>query len=225
VMQGAFPQSDIGDTSPIRISKLYGNEYYHWNRQFVVQVAGCPFRCPYCYVDNLVGDIEMTPEELVRWYKIFKQKVRNETQDSLHVFHLMGGCPGRYSPLWKEIRDQMDKQGCDNDIFLSDVILAEESMCRTRPWLDIPHMSVIQACLKGTTYSEFLSNTHFPGFAEAIRELEFYIPKQQAHFALIESSEAGKEWFKKLIGIPNRIDFLTVKEYEVVKARKDGKIG
>lgn len=216
VMQGDPPISDIGDTSPHRIARLYGEDWSHWNRQFVAQVAECPMRCWYCYVDNLEPGIEFTPRELVLWYREFKRQVSD-----LHVFHFMGGCPGRYSYLWKEIRNEMDKQGCEDDVFLTDVILVENKVYDVEPWNDIPHMSIVQVCLKGTNFDNFRKNTRTDLFHEAVSELHRYIGKKQVYFALIEQSDAGTEWAAEMLGVEN-IDFLEVKEYEVVKERKAG---
>lgn len=69
----------------------------------------------------------------------------------------------------------------------------------------------------------FKKNTGTRYFAEATSELEHYIGKQQVYFALIEQSEAGTAWAKELLGEDN-IDWLKVKEYEVVKKRKEGEI-
>lgn len=214
VMQGTPPDSDIGDTSPKRISLLYGKEPTEWNRQFVVQVAGCPFKCWYCYVDNLKADIKFSPRELVLWYKEFRYLVPN-----LNVFHFMGGCPGRYSYLWKEIRNEMDKQGLGECIFLTDVILVEELFYNEKPWENIPHMSIVQVCLKGTNFENFKRNTGVDLFHEAISEVRHYIGKPQVYFAIIEQSWAGRAFADELFGFKN-IDFLQVKEYEVVKQRK-----
>jgi len=214
VLQGDPPYSDIGDTSPHRIAKLYGGDWQRWNRQFVVQVAECPMKCWYCYVDNLEPGIEFEPRTLVQWYREFKKDIPD-----LHVFHFMGGCPGRYAYLWKEIRNEMDKQGCEDDIFLTDVILVEEIFYQQKPWLCIPHMSVVQVCLKGTNFENFYLNTGLHLFHEAICEVRHYIGKPQVYFAVIEQSLAGGAFANELFGYRN-IDRLQVKEYEVVKQRR-----
>jgi len=208
------PYSDIGDTSPYRIAKLYGGDWYKWNRQFVVQVADCPFKCWYCYVDNLKPGLWLTPQELISSYKMFRSKVPN-----LNVFHFMGGCPGRYSYLWKEIRNEMDKQGLEDCVFLTDVILVEELFYQQKPWNDIPHMSIVQVCLKGTNFENFKLNTGLDLFHEAISEVRHYIRKPQVYFAIIEQSLAGVAFANELFGYEN-VDRLHVKRYEVVKRRR-----
>lgn len=208
-----LPYSDIGDTSPHRIAKLYGGDWQKWNKQFVVQVAGCPMKCWYCYVDNLEPGIKLAPRELVFWYKEFRSKVPD-----LNVFHFMGGCPGRYSYLWKEIRYEMDKQGLEDCVFLTDVILVEELFYQQKPWNDIPSMSIVQVCLKGTNFENFKHNTGLDLFHEAISEVRHYIGKPQVYFALIEESPAGRAFAYELFGFSN-IDRLRVKMYEVVKQR------
>lgn len=80
--------------------------------QFVVQLYGCPLKCPYCYVtsDGIYGNpVYKTAEELVGSY--------NKTK--LNVFHLMGGAPALYIDHWLDLQDKVD-------VFHSDFLLVEK---------------------------------------------------------------------------------------------------
>ena len=62
-------------------------------KQFVVQLAGCPLHCPYCYVtpDGINGKVVFkTTDEILTDYK----------DSNLQVFHLMGGAPALYLSHW-----------------------------------------------------------------------------------------------------------------------------
>lgn len=82
-------------------------------QQFVVQLKGCPLKCPYCYVtnDGITGEhIPYTTEQLVAAYK-----------DSGHeLFHLMGGAPALYMQHWPELIYAL--RGA---VFHSDLLLME----------------------------------------------------------------------------------------------------
>jgi hypothetical protein len=79
--------------------------------QFVVQLYGCPLRCPYCYVteDGIFG----TPT-----YISTKELIKSYEKSGLDVFHLMGGAPAIYLSTWPEIQDKVK-------VFHSDFLLIE----------------------------------------------------------------------------------------------------
>lgn len=212
VLQGDPPRSDINDDVPYRIQKLYGGSIWDWNKHFVVQVTGCPLKCWYCYVDNLKVDEEMSVRDLVSKFAKFRYEVPN-----LNVFHFMGGCPGRYSYLWKAIRGELDRAGLHDCVFLSDVILLENRFWSQKPWENIPERSIISVCLKGTNFQNFLRNTGVDGFAQAIHELFYYFGNKQVYYSLLDWDEKDKPHIEALLGYD--IDWLRVKEYEVVKRR------
>ncbi len=212
VLQGDPPVSDIGDTIPFHIAKLYGGTWKDWNRHFVVQVAGCPMSCWYCYVDNMRTDKEFSIEKLVDRFVDFRRQTWK-----LNVFHFMGGCPGVYSYLWKDIRRCLDRRGLQTVVFLSDVILIEDSLWGQKPWKNIPERSIISVCLKGTNFQNFQLNTGMDGFAHAIHELFFYFGNPQVHYSVLEWDPKDIPYVKALLG--NDIDWMRVKEYEVVKCR------
>lgn len=85
------------------------------SKQFVVQLYGCPLRCPYCYVtrDGVFGKYKhYTTEELLSWFE----------KSNLNVFHLMGGAPALYIEHWADIVDILP----DNKVFHSDLLLFEK---------------------------------------------------------------------------------------------------
>lgn len=212
VLQGNPPKSDIGDTTPFKMVNLYGESLEHWNRHFVIQVASCPLNCWYCYVSNLKPNMNIDVVELVEEYKYARRQVPN-----LNVLHFMGGCPGRYSYLWLEIRQVMDAEGLADCLFLSDIILVENWIYGERPWDCIPDRSIISVCLKGSNFRNFERNTGRNLFAQALWELPNYYYKPQVHFSAIGFDLQDRKYLEQLLG--NDTDWMTVKEYEVVKER------
>lgn len=79
--------------------------------QFVVQLYGCPLRCPYCYVtpDGVHGKYEEVST---------KDMLSAFTASGAGVFHLMGGAPALYLHKWKEIAENVA-------VFHSDFLLVE----------------------------------------------------------------------------------------------------
>lgn len=79
--------------------------------QFVVQLRGCPFSCPYCYVteDGVWGKATLvSPDVLIRMYK----------ESGLDVLHLMGGAPALHLDLWEDVASVAK-------VFHSDFLLVE----------------------------------------------------------------------------------------------------
>lgn len=216
VLQGDPPVSAINDDVPLRIHNMYGtfdSDWRKWNKHFVAQVAGCPLRCWYCYVDNLKDDEMFSVPNLVAAYAEFRKQ-----DPDINVFHLMGGCPGRYSYIWPELRETLDVLGLEDTVLLTDVVLVEDYFYSARPWVHIPHKMVVSVCLKGTNFYNFKKNTGCDGFAQAIKELWKYVDNPQVYYTLIEWDPEDVPFIKSLLG-PDRINWLTVKEYEVVKRR------
>lgn len=86
------------------------------NKQFVVQLKGCPLHCPYCYV---------TPDgvdkgECVQCDTGFMVEQFQKT--GLPVFHLMGGAPALYLESWPELIDTLPH----GTVFHSDFLLVEK---------------------------------------------------------------------------------------------------
>ena len=128
-----------------RLGKKFSN-------QFVVQLKGCPFKCPYCYVTNegIWGKAkEYTSLALIKHFINSKQE----------VFHLMGGAPALYIEHWPELLDLMP----EDKVFHSDLLLLEKPY--TTDWLtriDRPN-TLFTVSIKGATASSFKENTgiHF----------------------------------------------------------------
>jgi hypothetical protein len=81
-------------------------------RQFVVQLKGCPLKCPYCYVTapGVHGEaVDVATGMLLSIY---------ESMD-VDVFHLMGGAPAIYLENWKRIAHSVE-------VFHSDFLLVEQ---------------------------------------------------------------------------------------------------
>ena len=80
-------------------------------KQFVVQLKGCPMNCPYCYVtpEGVNGSpVFVNTEHLINEYE----------KSGVEVFHLMGGAPAIYLPWWVELSAYVK-------VFHSDFILVE----------------------------------------------------------------------------------------------------
>ena len=80
--------------------------------QFVVQLKGCPLKCPYCYVTNkgVFGEAtEVSTGDLLNAYE----------DSGLEVFHMMGGAPALYIEHWKKIASSVE-------VFHSDLLLIEK---------------------------------------------------------------------------------------------------
>jgi len=117
-------------------------------KQFVVQLYGCPLRCPYCYVteDGVFGRyVEYSTEELIAAFEMSKT----------NVFHLMGGAPALYLEGWSDIVKQLP----DYAVFHSDLMLIEQRYMFN--WLsNINKQNVLLAVnIKGVTQEDFRRNT------------------------------------------------------------------
>jgi pyruvate-formate lyase-activating enzyme len=103
------------DKLPQILEKRLGLTGY--NTQFVVQLYGCVFDCPYCYVtaDGVYGSPTLVEtDELVAAFK----------RSGAPVFHLMGGSPAIYLFRWGELIDKLSEED-PKAIFHSDLLLHE----------------------------------------------------------------------------------------------------
>jgi len=116
---------DIGDRSPYRMAEMFGGSWQDYNNHFVIQLAGCPLDCSYCYVDNLEADIHFSAISIVELYKAIRYDVFKEYKVSLKVLHVMGGAPAIYCEFWPELRAELDAQGLDDVVIFSNVIFVE----------------------------------------------------------------------------------------------------
>jgi len=88
---------------------------YKYNKQFVVQLKGCPFKCKYCYV---------TPEGINGSAKNISiiDIITDFYGSNTRVFHLMGGAPALYLDYWPDIINRLLSRV---HVFHSDFILLE----------------------------------------------------------------------------------------------------
>ncbi len=216
---------DRGDKSPLRMAQLFGGRWQEYNEHFITQVAGCPLKCPYCYVDNLKANRRMNAEEVVKdFYSLWRQADRCCLPE-VNVLHLMGGAPGKYPEFWGELRREMDEYYYfKNKVLFSDVIFVENHFYGVKPWehTDLHHF-MLTGCLKGTNRRNFLENTGKDLFDVALSELERYAKFENFYLSLINYDE--KDLPRVLSIVPReRIDFLKVVNYNVTQKRMAGVI-
>ncbi len=125
-----------------RLGKMVGQ------LQFVVQLRGCPLRCPYCYVtpQGIWGNAEYrSSAEIISAYKAGHYR----------IFHLMGGAPALYLEHWPELIQEI----CGDEVFHSDLLLIERPYKES--WLkDIFTANTLYAInIKGTSDEELCMNT------------------------------------------------------------------
>lgn len=212
---------DRGDTAPQRMAKEFGGKWQDYNQHYILQVAGCPLKCWYCYVDNLQPDVEMDADEVVYdFYYHRRQAQKCVINGDVNVLPLMGGDPGKYAPFWPELRRAMNRSGLDQTILFSDVVFVENHVYGVKPWehMDLPNF-MLTGCLKGTNRENFRENAGVDLFDQSLRELEKYADKPNFYLSLINEDE--KDLPRILSIIPKeRIDFLEVVDYEVTKSRR-----
>lgn len=177
---------DRGDKAPYRMAELFGGNWQDYNNHFIVQAAGCPLRCPYCYVDNLKSNLLMTADELVEKFIEFKKKAEPKFGKKLRVFHFMGGAPAIYCDFWSELREALDEKRLKDTVLSSDVILVENYFYKVKPWKYMDtHYFILTGCLKGTNKQNFIENTGgFDLFGQSLRELKKILVLQKflSHF-------------------------------------------
>lgn len=213
-----------GDKSPFRMAQLFGGDWKDYNNHFIVQAAGCPLKCPYCYVDNLKADLLLTADELVDKFIAFKKDFESKFDTKLKVFHFMGGAPAAYCNFWPELRNSLDRKGLENIVLFSDVILVENHFFKNKPWefLNLRRF-IVTGCLKGTNRENFIQNTGYDLFEQSLKELQNYLPAKNFYVTLIAFDKKDLDKIYKIVS-KERIDFLNVINYEVVKARTEKKI-
>ena len=213
--------SRIGDTSPHRIAKLFGGRWQDYNHHFVVQASGCPLGCNYCYVEESSPSKNFTAQGLVDLFIQFRSAALDCFRATVNVFHLMGGDPALYCSFWPILRYELDQRGCCKVILLSNTVLVESAVKGVQPWkyLDI-HNFVLSGCLKGVNREDFIRNTGKDLYHVAVSELKHYIRSKNFYLTLV-GQDKSLDWNGLYELIPKeRIDFLKVVEYAVVKQRK-----
>lgn len=211
---------DIGDRSPYRMARLFGGMWQDYNNQYVIQVAGCPLDCPYCYVDNLEENAHWTVASIVNNFLAFSQMAVDFFHEPLNVLHLMGGAPAIYCSFWPKLRAEMDSRGLGNVVLFTNVILVEWRLRNVQPWdfMNL-HNFIVEGCLKGTNRENFVQNTGHDLFDDAIIELRRYAPLTNFYLTLINYDEAGLPAVYERIDF-QRVDLLKVIEYEATKAKR-----
>ncbi len=219
VVKDKEAHDDRGDKSPYRMAEIFGGDWQDYDNHFIVQVAGCPLNCPYCYVDNLKADLSMNADELVDKFIEFKKKVEPKFNIKLKVFHFMGGAPAIHCEFWKELRDSLDKKGLKDTVLFSDVILVENRFLKNKPWefLNLHHF-ILTGCLKGTSKENFIKNTGSDLFQESLKELDNYLSAKNFYLTLIGFDEKDLSKIYKIIP-KDRIDFLSIINYEVTNKK------
>lgn len=118
------------------------------NEQFVVQVAGCPLNCPYCYVTEagVHGKSQKVSTATV---------VDSFRQSGCSVFHLMGGAPAIYLNHWPELLSALN-----GTVFHSDFVLFEGLYSRKVLEAITAYPNALFAVsIKGADAKEYLTNT------------------------------------------------------------------
>jgi pyruvate-formate lyase-activating enzyme len=137
------------DKLPQILEKRMGLKGYQ--TQFVVQLYGCVFSCPYCYVtaDGVNGTPQLIKtEELIEAFK----------RSGASVFHLMGGAPAIYMYRWGELIDKLSEEN-PNAIFHSDLLL-HESLYEYEELKEIAKPNTIYAVsIKGFDDYSYYKNT------------------------------------------------------------------
>lgn len=137
-----------------KFSDIYKNrtgQASNYNEQFVVQLKGCPLRCPYCYVTE--DGVHSGEYSLIST----DQLVKDFIDSKLPVFHLMGGAPALYIDYWKEILDKLDSK----TVFHSDLLLVEgEYSKNVIKELANYKNSLYAVSIKGSNTTEFKNNTN-----------------------------------------------------------------
>lgn len=131
--------------------KIYAKRYgIHGSLhdQFVVQLYGCYFKCPYCYVtpDGVFGaPVEVNTDKLIEDF----------IASGCTVFHLMGGAPDMQYEHWVDIMKKLPEYA----VFHSDLMLAgpEYKVPVLWEWGKYDYLHAVS--IKGGGTAEFANNT------------------------------------------------------------------
>ena len=220
-----------GDKFPIFASELFGKAPSYWNYHLIVQLQGCPLKCPYCYVDD-DGIYGLKPNYLTPKQLIGKVKEIIDTDSRLHVFHLMGGAPALYIDKWLEIIDCMYEKDLSNTIFHSDIILVEPDL-RSDFFKHLREIKntknhLIALCLKGISEDNFEDNAGIDGrvFNDCINNLYKILSTDINYYITLINPDVQKlpdfldglsrMWGDKIL---NRMQIIKIKPFNVTKDR------
>ena len=136
------------DKFPEIYNARFGVNRTDLNNQFVVQVRGCPLRCPYCYVteEGITGKpVKVSSTQLVTDFK----------QSGCSVFHLMGGAPALHLKKWPDLLKHFK-----DEVFHSDFLCLEgEYDIDVLRELSYYENALYAISIKGGTPEEFKKNT------------------------------------------------------------------
>lgn len=119
------------------------------NNQFVVQLKGCPLRCPYCYVTkegvSHGESVKVSSSELSAAF----------ARSGCSVFHLMGGAPALHLRKWPDLLAHLH-----GEVFHSDFLLleGEYDLGLLREIAQYKN-SLYAVSIKGSSQAEFRANT------------------------------------------------------------------
>lgn len=170
------------------------------NDHFVVQLKGCPFHCPYCYVtpDGIHSEAQKVTTA---------QLVSDFTDTCYPVFHLTGGAPALYLKHWAGLAFALPEYA----IFRSDFLLMEGEYSKEACLALSRHRRNLHAVsIKGWGKDEFRRNTGGVEFNKKLvwrnfetlleTNIQFFITFTGMSDESIETAKADLEkWFGKNI--------------------------
>lgn len=124
-------------------------------KQFVVQLQGCPLKCPYCYVTDdgiLSVSLQIPTNVLVdNFYEVF-------AKTSAAVFHLMGGAPALYIEHWPELLEALKGMPFHSDLLLCEKPYSEDLLKD----LSTFHHTLYAVSIKKPSFSELQTIARSP---------------------------------------------------------------
>lgn len=137
------------DKFPEIYNRRYGQKREDLNNQFVVQLQGCPLRCPYCYVtpEGIFGEsVKVDTSNLMKSYR----------DSGCSVLHLMGGAPALHIKGWPDLLSRLE----EDEVFHSDLLCLEGDYDAQllKDIASYPN-SLYAVSIKGSTPEEFKANT------------------------------------------------------------------
>ena len=120
------------------------------HNQFVVQLKGCPLRCPYCYVTeegvSTGSSVQVSSKDMAASFY----------RSGCAVFHLMGGAPALQLRKWPDLLDQLHGEPFHSDFLLLE---GEYDIGLLREIAQYKN-ALYAVSIKGGTPEEFWVNTN-----------------------------------------------------------------
>ncbi len=219
------------DRFPHFAVNLFGKTLEHWNYHLIVQLRGCPLKCPFCYVDD-EGLRILPPHNLPIKDLVLQAKSIIAKDKRLHVFHLMGGAPAMYVNSWDKILNIMNENKMSDIIFHSDIVLVEPDIVpgfftSLRKTAKHPN-HLIAICIKGINEKNLIENSGVKNliYIKYINNLRKVIDTGINFYLTLVNPDINdlpvfldyliKEYGS---GITNKIQLLQIKTYNVTKHR------